>query len=386
MSGHKGRVRFMDAGRGIAALLVLEHHIMVYFGERAGEVLGASTIHVLQFVSELNGAAVQFFFFLSGWAIYLALDQVRDSRGRIDWRLFAWHRGRRILPLYWIALLLSWALFVPAGQPNESSLMNLVGNLAFLQTPLVNSRGWFVPYAGNGPLWSLAYEAWYYAATPILCFAVLSAANLKSMLAPGLVLGALAISIVALAINQLVFFPLAVYAVLWPLWVAGFAFGATRGKLFEEGLLLLLAVSACVAIYVVHALVGSDSLRTLADGLAVVALAILAIMATSRFPDRAGHAASSNKVGDVAAILSRPVGIFVFLGSGSYALYVLHYPVLRWQAAYGISGYTVLLSIAVLVVATPFLERRVNRLIRRLPYPHAARPPRAVPPSSSPES
>lgn len=372
----------MDAGRGIAALLVLEHHVMVYFGERAGEVLGASAVRVLHFVSELNGAAVQFFFFLSGWAIYLALDQARDSRGRIDWSLFAWHRGRRILPLYWIALFLSWALFVPAGQPNESGLMNLAGNLAFLQTPMVNSRSWFVPYAGNGPLWSLAYEAWYYAVTPVLCLAVLSAANLKSMLAPGLLLGALAVSIVALAINQLVFFPPAVYAVLWPLWVAGFAFGATRGKLMEEGILFLLAVAACVAIYVAHVLVGSDSLRTLADGLVVVALAILAIMATSRFPKKA----ETNKAGHITAILSRPVGLFVFLGSGSYALYVLHYPVLRWQAAYGVSGYTVLLSIAVMVVATPFLERLVNRLIRRLPYPHAARPQGAIPPSSRPES
>ncbi len=367
----------MDAGRGIAALLVLEHHVMVYFGDRIGEVLGASTGHVLQFVSGLNGAAVQFFFFLSGWAIYLALDQVRDSRGAIDWSLFAWHRCRRILPLYWIALFLSWVLFVPAGQPAESGLMNLAGNVAFLQTPMVNSRGWFVPYAGNGPLWSLAYEAWYYAATPVLVLAVLSAANLKSMLAPALLLGALVVSIVALAINQLVFFPLAVYGVLWPLWVAGFAFGATQGKLREEGLLLLLAVAACVAIYAAHSLVGSDSLRTLADGLAVVALAILAIMATSRLP---------NAAGPVATILSRPVGIFVFLGSGSYALYVLHYPVLRWQAAHGVGGYTVLLSIAVLVVATPFLERVVNRQVRKLPYPHAVRRQRAVPPSSSPES
>ena len=80
MNGHEGRVQFMDAGRGIAALLVLEHHIMVYFGERAGDVLGTSTVRVLQFVSALNGAAVQFFFFLSGWAIYLALDQARDGR------------------------------------------------------------------------------------------------------------------------------------------------------------------------------------------------------------------------------------------------------------------------------------------------------------------
>ena len=377
MNGHEGRVQFMDAGRGIAALLVLEHHIMVYFGERAGDVLGTSTVRVLQFVSALNGAAVQFFFFLSGWAIYLALDQARDSLGKIDWYVFAWHRGRRILPLYWIALFLSWALFVPGGPPDEAGPLNLVGNLAFLQTPTVFSRGWFVPYAGNGPLWSLAYEAWYYAATPVLCLAVLSSAKLKSKRAPGLLLGALAVSIVALAINQFVFFPLAVYAVLWPLWVAGFAFGATRGKLAEEGILFLLSGAACVAIYVLHTLIGSDSLRALADGLAVVVLAILAIMITSRFRSKAGY---------VAAILSRPVGIFVFLGSGSYALYVLHYPMLRWQAAYGVGGYTVLFSIVVLVVATPFLERLVNRLVRRLPYPHAARPQRAIPPSSSTES
>lgn len=90
------------------------------------------------------------------------------------------------------------------------------------------------------------------------------------------------------------------------------------------------------------------------------ALAIFATMATSRFPNKSGP----NKAGHTAAILSRPMGIFVFLGSRSYALYVLHYPVLRWQAAYGVSGYTVLLSIAVMIVATPFLERLVNRLVR----------------------
>ncbi len=375
MSEHKGRIRFMDAGRGVAALLVLEHHVMVYFGERVSEVLGASTGHVLQFVSSLNDAAVQFFFFLSGWAIYLALDQARGG-GKVDWYIFAWHRCRRILPLYWIALFLSWTLFVPGGPPDEAGPLNLVGNLAFLQTPTVFSRGWFVPYAGNGPLWSLAYEAWYYAATPVLCLAVLSSANLKSKRAPGLLLGALVVSIVALAISQLVFFPLAIYAVFWPLWVAGFAFGASRGKLAEEGLLFLLSVAACVALYVLHSLVGSDTLRSLADGLAVVVLAVLAIMITSRIPN----------TGYVAAISSRPVGVFVFLGSGSYALYVLHYPVLRWQAAHGISGYTVLLSIVVLVVATPFLERLVNRMVRRLPYPHAARPQRAIPPSSTTES
>ena len=122
----------MDAGRGVAALLVLEHHTMVYFGDRTKEAFSASTQQVLEFLSMQNARAVQFFFFLSGWAIYLALDQARSADGRIDWRVFAWHRCRRILPLYWLAILLSLVLFVPARAPeNAADLVNLVGNLFF---------------------------------------------------------------------------------------------------------------------------------------------------------------------------------------------------------------------------------------------------------------
>jgi peptidoglycan/LPS O-acetylase OafA/YrhL len=224
----------MDAGRGLAALLVVEHHVMVYFGESVSELFSTFTLQLLQFLSALNGAAVQFFFFLSGWAIYLALDPARAADATIDWRVFAWHRCRRIIPLYWLALLLAWVLFVPSGwRADTAGPVNLAGNLAFLQTaPSIG--GWFVPYAGNGPLWSLAYEAWYYAATPVLCVKVFSNANMKSR--GGLIFPviALAVSIVALAVNQLVFLPLAIYATMWPLWVTGFAFGAAQGRILRK--------------------------------------------------------------------------------------------------------------------------------------------------------
>src|SRR5271166_2429933 len=165
------RLRFMDAGRGVAALLVLEHHILVHFGQRIGEALGADSkaLQSLQAISALNSAAVAYFFFLSGWAIYLSLDQVRSSDGRMDWVAFCWHRCRRILPLYWLSLLWSWILFVPMKEsPDVVNIANLLGNIAFLQTPTV-TNGWFTPFAANGPLWSLAFEAWYYAGTPVLC-------------------------------------------------------------------------------------------------------------------------------------------------------------------------------------------------------------------------
>ncbi len=170
----------MDAGRGLAALIVLEHHTMIYFGDRVREVLGPLPVQILEFLSSLNSQAVQFFFFISGWAIFLSLGQAKAADGKIDWRVFAWHRCRRILPIYWLALLFSWMIFVPEGvRAVSTSPANLLGNIAFLQTPQLLD-GWFVPYAGDGPVWSLAFEAWYYAATPLLCLTAFSCAGLIS--------------------------------------------------------------------------------------------------------------------------------------------------------------------------------------------------------------
>jgi peptidoglycan/LPS O-acetylase OafA/YrhL len=362
MNECKGRVHLMDAGRGLAALLVLEHHVMVYFGERVADVLGRDTIALrsLQFLSGLNGAAVQFFFFLSGWAIYVALGQARANDGSIDWRVFAWHRCRRILPLYWLALLTSWALFESAGGWADAAVpANLAGNLAFLQTPMV-SRGWFLPYAGNGPLWSLAYEAWYYAATPVLCLSVFSGGALRLKQPLILLVIATAVSILAVGINKLVFLPPAVYATMWPLWVAGFVFGMVQGSLRREGVLLVLAASDCLAIHALHALAGSGTLGALANGFGIVSLAIAIIMITSRATVTSAF---------TATISERLLKIFVFVGSGSYALYVLHYPVLRSLSACRANGYWVILSVAALVVATPYLERRLQRFVKNLPCP-----------------
>ena len=49
----------MDAGRGVAALLVLEHHCMVYFGERVGEVVQYGDTYRLAYIRGPEGISIE---------------------------------------------------------------------------------------------------------------------------------------------------------------------------------------------------------------------------------------------------------------------------------------------------------------------------------------
>ena len=357
MTSKTNRLRFMDAGRGVAALVVLEHHVMVYFGKRISGSLGSDTtvLASLKAVSGLNGVAVAFFFFLSGWAIWLSLDQVRSSDGRLDWAVFAWHRCRRILPLYWLSLLWSWALFVPLNESADvASSTNLLGNLAFLQTPAV-TNGWFTPFAANGPLWSLAFEGWYYAATPIVCIPIFWAGASENVRYLLLMFSSLTVAIIAVAFTRLLFFPLAVYSVMWPVWIAGFTFGASRGDASRVAIVFLMVISCCTASYILHLASGSDSLRALAEGLGIAALTIVFSTLTAR---------PMTEFRFFNLLSRRIVGTLTFFGSGSYALYVLHYPLVRWLAYHHSSGYIAVILLAALVGLTPLCEKRLLRLVK----------------------
>ena len=86
MTHQTRREPLLDAGRGIAALLVAEHHLMINFGDRLAELLGSNNLLLvgLQSLSDLNSVAVQLFFFLSGLSICLALEHARTASGTID--------------------------------------------------------------------------------------------------------------------------------------------------------------------------------------------------------------------------------------------------------------------------------------------------------------
>ncbi len=89
----------LQAGRGIAALMVLLAHIGGFIGGEAG--LWQQT--VLGSWLTLGGRGVDFFFVLSGIVILSAHWDDLDHPSRIG--IFLWKRFRRIYPIYWLFLI-----------------------------------------------------------------------------------------------------------------------------------------------------------------------------------------------------------------------------------------------------------------------------------------
>ena len=161
--------------RGLAALQVAAAHL------RAQVFPGLSTLQEpslwymgLSLLSGFAHQAVVVFFVLSGWLVGGSLlDRVGKPHAIRD---YAIDRITRLwivlLPAFLLMLLLGLATGeLDGGQARLAdispwSLATLLGNLAGVQTMAVPVFG------DNFPLWSLAYETWYYALFPLLVLAV----------------------------------------------------------------------------------------------------------------------------------------------------------------------------------------------------------------------
>ncbi|MBN8506089.1 MAG: acyltransferase [Burkholderiales bacterium] len=137
---------FLDISRGVAALLVLLHHVFhppffdrtVYFPGRDAVVL---------------------FFVLSGFLIAHA------SQGLQDWRLYAVARLSRVVSVALPALLLTGMLYLLAGALGTRSMDYDHPALRLLISALFLNQSWNLTVAAlsNGPYWSLCFEVFYYA-------------------------------------------------------------------------------------------------------------------------------------------------------------------------------------------------------------------------------
>ncbi len=152
-------------------------HLNLLRGGAALTVLLAHTIQLRGRPTVLGHVAVVAFFVLSG---FLVATSTLEQPG---WRRYAAARASRILTVYWPALALGGALDLvgarivrapiyfgahPAGWLAHVTLTPsaVLVNLAFLQS----LRG---PVLGtNAPLWTLAYEVWFYVAFPFLALLV----------------------------------------------------------------------------------------------------------------------------------------------------------------------------------------------------------------------
>ena len=142
----------LEAIRGLAAIYVVLHHTIHFEYIVYGLDLG----RLLRFGQE----AVILFFIVSGFVIHLSSQPV----GSMSFKTYFIKRFVRI----YLPLLVVFSMGFVVESYNRGELLNLsitelIGNLLMLQDWPPDMPGVLVaPLLGNNPLWSLAYEWWFY--------------------------------------------------------------------------------------------------------------------------------------------------------------------------------------------------------------------------------
>ncbi len=203
------RYPLLDALRTFAALLVVAEHLRSALFKPHGTLPDSEILTAVPFyaATTLGHQAVLIFFALSGYLVGGGVTR-QFLGGRWSTKKYFLKRLTRL----WIVLLPALvfrlivdtavaAIFGPqiydgtaiviaslptASAPADHSALTFIGNAFFLQ-------GLFTPvYGSNGPLWSLAYEFWYYVLFPLAVFAAFGAKSQVRWLA--------AISVVVIAL------------------------------------------------------------------------------------------------------------------------------------------------------------------------------------------
>ncbi|OIH95740.1 MULTISPECIES: acyltransferase [unclassified Curtobacterium] len=135
-----GRVEFLDAIRGVAAAaVVLEHALEAWMPEY--------TRYALQYLS-VGRVGVVAFFLVSGYVVGMMLSTQ-------DVRVFAVRRFWRLFPVYWLVLGVAILVQLPTHPATDDGILVLVANLLMVQ-------GIVALPSVLGSAWTLGPELLYY--------------------------------------------------------------------------------------------------------------------------------------------------------------------------------------------------------------------------------
>lgn len=143
--------------RGIAATLVVIHHIPIYLLNHGVN---------LDWSFHLGSVGVDIFFIISGFVMYLSIMGICNKKDAI---YFFIRRIVRIVPLYWSVTLVTFTLtyFLPSFfSANGYSASELVKSMFFI--PYANESNDMRPIVSQG--WTLNFEMFFYA---VLTFALI---------------------------------------------------------------------------------------------------------------------------------------------------------------------------------------------------------------------
>jgi peptidoglycan/LPS O-acetylase OafA/YrhL len=184
-TSHVDRVASLTGVRAVAALLVV--------GTHAAYTTGKYTHGYWGLVGARLEIGVPIFFVLSGFLLFRPWVKSAATGGPApSLSRYARHRVRRIMPAYAITVLFAYVLydFREAGPNPGHTWLGLVRNLTLTQ---IYCNGYLGKYLHQGltQMWSLAVEAAFYVALPLLAY-VLLVLICRRRWRPKLMLGTLA--------------------------------------------------------------------------------------------------------------------------------------------------------------------------------------------------
>lgn len=318
--------RAINVMRSVSALLVVLGHVRILFFEDYADAAHGPTSALMYSFTSLGSEAVMVFFVLSGyWVGGGVISKLR--REAFTWSEYASSRMIRL----WIVLLPALALtfvvdqvgravFPDAGiYANTSaysgvpdtpsySVITLLGNVFFTQSIHVSEFGL------NKPLWSLAYEFWYYAMFPALLTVFWRGGRTSLRIAGGLVF----------VLSALIAGPAVL--LLFPAWLAGAAVAANKAQisrvLSSISGRLLGALRAASIVVTLGAMILSHQVA-MPSRIGAWIIAIAAAVLVSLFVVDVDWAGKRGKALDY---LSRTAHF-------SYSLYAIHMPMVAFLAA-----------------------------------------------------
>lgn len=309
----EGAYFYMDAMRTLFALVVAFGHVWALLIRDYQPPAGLA-VQAAYFSAGFGHQAVILFFVLSGF--WISRSVIRGAARGWSWRSYLTDRLTRLMPVLVATLVIGGALDAVAlywlHSPTHLGLTDtyvlrtdvaanlswevLLGNLVFLQILIK-------PFGTNGPLWSLAYEFWFYIWFPALWLAL-------RYRRPSIALATLAFGwfVPTLALAFLSWLcGAAVYGIAQRL--AGRR-QLSRGKAWT----LLAITSALLAAALLATRFGADTWKDPALAVAFSAF-LLSLIALNPSP----------------VALVRPIAIYG--ARASFSLYATHFPVMAFAAA-----------------------------------------------------
>jgi peptidoglycan/LPS O-acetylase OafA/YrhL len=334
------RIVKLESIRGFVALYVVIHHY-IYFTSLKAELPKFITVFF-----NFSQEAVVAFFLISGFVIYFA-----TSKKHVSLKDYFLRRFFRIYPIAVCSIILSIIIaLINKEVLSQSDVKDLGGNLLMLQD-ITNEPGVIVTtFRNNFPLWSLSYEWWFY-----LMFYPIYWLDFK------LIYIVTILSLVSWIIFMYTPNHMLLILTYFALWWAGVASAEVYVKHGDFTLKNMLPVMACLLFMTV--IIYAPLLRSM---LPFTANSLI----NYRYP---AHFYAASFLFILFGLIWWKIRLYLFdkilnvfsrLSSISYALYIIHFPLIWLQLPFVHNVYlSVLFKLSIVFLLSYLLEIKLQPIV-----------------------